>query len=101
MRRRAFALTGIAVAVVAFAAACLAAPSVRVPLPAAPARFLCDEPGLLSADERAAIEDSLMKFDRQGIEIGVAVFSTIHGDPIEDVSLALAEEWRPGREDRD
>lgn len=78
-----------------------AAPSVRVRLPDAPARFLYDEPGLLSSAERAAIEDSLMKFDKQGIEIGVAIFSTLHGDPIEDVSLALAEKWRPGREDRD
>ncbi|HEX6789898.1 MAG TPA: TPM domain-containing protein [Candidatus Krumholzibacteria bacterium] len=86
---------------VLFAGSLLAAPSVQVRLPAAPARFLYDEPGLLSGDERAAIEDSLMKFDKQGIEIGVAIFSTIHGDPIEDVSIALAEKWRPGREDRD
>ena len=83
------------------AGAAVAAPAVRVRLPDAPPRFLYDEPGLLSRDERAAIEDSLMKFDRQGVEIGVAIFSTIHGDPIEDVSLALAEKWRPGREDRD
>jgi uncharacterized protein len=78
-----------------------AAPAVRVRLPDAPLRFLYDEPGLLSRDERAAIEDSLMRFDRQGIEIGVAIFTTLHGDPIEDVSLALAEKWRPGRKDRD
>jgi uncharacterized protein len=78
-----------------------AAPAVRVHLPEAPARFLYDEPGVLSRNERAAIEDSLMRFDRQGIEIGVAIFSTIHGDPIEDVSIALAEKWKPGRADRD
>jgi uncharacterized protein len=80
---------------------CHAAPSVRVKLPAAPARFLYDQPGLLSTAERAAIEDSLMKFDRQGIEIGVAIFNTIEGDPIENVSLALAEKWRPGNAERD
>ena len=90
-----------ALAVALMAGALHAAPSVRVRLPDAPARFLYDEPGLLSRDERAALEDSLMKFDGQGIEIGVAIFSTIHGDPIEDVSLALAEKWRPGRTDRD
>jgi uncharacterized protein len=78
-----------------------AAPSVRVPLPPAPSRFLYDEPGVLSARERAAIEDSLMALDRRGIEIGVAIFSTIHGEAIEDVSLALAEKWRPGSAERD
>ncbi len=81
--------------------AAVAAPSVRVRLPEAPARFLYDEPGVLSRDERAVIEDSLMAFDKQGIEIGVAIFSTIHDDPIEDVSLALAEKWKPGRKDTD
>ena len=78
-----------------------AAPSVRVRLPEAPARFLYDEPGVLSREERAAIEDSLMAFDKAGIEIGVAIFGTIHDDPIEDVSLALAEKWKPGRKDTD
>jgi uncharacterized protein len=74
---------------------------VRVRLPEAPPRFLYDEPGVLSRDERAAIEDSLMKFDKAGIEIGVAIFGTIHDDPIEDVSIALAEKWKPGRKDTD
>jgi len=77
------------------------APSVRVRLPEAPARFLYDEPGVLSSAERAEIEDSLMAFDRRGIEIGVAIFTTIHDDPIEDVSMALAEKWKPGRADKD
>jgi uncharacterized protein len=78
-----------------------AAPNVRVPLPAAPPRFLYDQPGVLSAGERAVIEDSLMAFDRRGIEIGVAIFRTIEGEAIEDVSLALAEKWRPGNAERD
>jgi uncharacterized protein len=102
MHRRATALACVLPAVLALAAVCVqAAPSVRVRLPEAPPRFLYDEPGLLSRDERAAVEDSLMRFDREGIEIGVAIFSTIHGDPIEDVAIALAEKWRPGRADRD
>jgi uncharacterized protein len=101
MRRRGPALAASVLSLLVFASLCAAGPSVQVRLPDAPPRFLYDQPGLLSSDERAAIEDSLMKFDRQGIEIGVAIFSTIHGDPIEDVALALAEKWRPGREDRD
>jgi uncharacterized protein len=90
-----------AILVVLASTASLAAPSVRVRLPEAPPRFLYDEPGVLSRDERAAIEDSLMKFDKQGIEIGVAIFNSIEDDPIEDVSLALAEKWRPGNKERD
>jgi len=90
-----------AVLVCAIASVALAAPSVRVRLPEAPPRFLYDEPGVLSGDERAAIEDSLMRFDQQGIEIGVAIFNSIDDDPIEDVSIALAEKWRPGNKERD
>jgi uncharacterized protein len=85
----------------ALAAPALAAPSVRVKLPDAPARFVFDESGVLSDGERRAIEDSLMAYDRAGIEIGVAIFRSIEGDPIEDVSLALAEKWRPGNAERD
>ena len=94
------ALAGVVV-LLSVVSVCGAAPTVRVRLPEPPARFLYDEPGLLSKQERASIEDSLMAFDRQGIEIGVAIFSTLHGDPIEDVSIALAEKWKPGRADRD
>jgi uncharacterized protein len=83
------------------AGAAIAAPSVRLKLPPAPPRFLYDQPGLLAADERAAIEDSLMAYDRAGVEIGVAIFNSLEGDAIEDVAMALAETWRPGNAERD
>jgi len=78
-----------------------AAPSLRVRLPEAPARFLYDETGVLSSDERRALEDTLMAYDKRGLEIGVAIFKSLHGDPIEDVSIALAEKWKPGNAERD
>ncbi|MCI0451323.1 MAG: TPM domain-containing protein, partial [Candidatus Latescibacteria bacterium] len=78
-----------------------AAPSVRVRLPEAPPRFFYDEAGVLSADERRVLEDTLMAYDRRGLEIGVAVFKSLQGDPIEDVSMALAEKWKPGSAERD
>lgn len=77
------------------------APSVRVRLPEAPPRFVYDEAGVLSSDERRVLEDTLMAFDRRGLEIGVAIFKSLKGDPIEDVSLALAEKWKPGSAERD
>ncbi|HEU4928851.1 MAG TPA: TPM domain-containing protein [Candidatus Krumholzibacteria bacterium] len=77
------------------------APSVRVRLPEAPARFLYDETGVLSSSERRALEDTLMAYDKGGLEIGVAVFKSLQGDPIEDVSMALAEKWRPGNAELD
>lgn len=106
LRRRSYTRLVLAVAcavalALLAAQAVLAAPAVRVRLPEAPSRFLYDEPGVLSADERASIEDSLMAYYQQGIQIGVAIFSTIHDDPIEDVSMALAEKWKPGRKDTD
>lgn len=78
-----------------------AAPSVRVRLPEAPSRFVYDEPGVLSSEERRALEDTLMAYDKRGLEIGVAIFKSLHGDPIEDVSMALAEKWKPGNAERD
>jgi uncharacterized protein len=89
------------IALVSLAAQAISAPAVRVRLPEAPARFLYDEPGVLSAGERATIEDSLMVFYQQGIQIGVAIFGSIHDDPIEDVSMALAEKWKPGNKEKD
>jgi uncharacterized protein len=96
--RRPTALAALALVVSTLASA---APSVRVRLPEAPARFFYDETGALSTQERRVLEDTLMALDRRGIEIGVAVFKTLHGDPIEDVALALAEKWKPGNAERD
>jgi uncharacterized protein len=96
-RRVAFAT----LALMALPALALAAPAVRVRLPEAPPRFVYDEAGVLSSDERRVLEDTLMAFDKRGLEIGVAIFKSLHGDPIEDVSLALAEQWKPGNAERD
>jgi uncharacterized protein len=79
----------------------LAAPGVRVRLPEAPPRFVYDETGVLSSDERRVLEDTLLAYDKRGFEVGVAVFKSLHGDPIEDVSMALAEKWKPGNAERD
>lgn len=78
-----------------------AAPSVRVRLPEAPSRFVYDEAGVLSSDEKRVLEDTLMAYDKRGLEIGIAVFKSLQGDPIEDVSIALAEKWKPGNAERD
>lgn len=91
-----FSAVILAAALVCGAVAVNAAPAVRMRLPDAPARFLYDEPGVLAKDERALIEDSLMAMDRRGLEVGVAVFRSTQGEAIENVSLALAEKWRPG-----
>ena len=91
----------IAVALAAIPVLVWAAPSVRVRLPEAPARFVYDETGVLSSSERRALEDTLMAYDKRGLEIGIAIFKSLQGDPIEDVSMALAEKWKPGNAERD
>ncbi len=91
----------IAVALAGLAAVASAAPSVRVRLPAPPPRFVYDEAGVLSSNEQRALEDTLMALDKRGLEIGVAIFKSLQGDPIEDVSMALAEKWKPGSAERD
>ena len=97
-RRRAVVF---AVALAAIPAFAWGAPSVRVRLPEAPAKFLYDETGVLSSSERRALEDTLMAYDKRGLEVGIAVFKSLQGDPIEDVSMALAEKWKPGNAERD
>ncbi len=91
----------VTLALVALPVFAPAAPTVRSRLPEAPPRFLYDEPGVLSSEERRALEDTLMAYDRRGLEIGVAIFKSLHGDPIEDLSMALAEKWKPGNAERD
>ncbi len=97
-RRR---VTIAALAIAAIPALAWSAPTVRVRLPEAPSRFLHDEAGVLSDSEQRVLEDTLMAYDKRGLEIGVAIFKSLQGDPIEDVSMALAEKWKPGNAERD
>ncbi len=71
-------------------------------VPAAPLRFVHDGAGALQPSERRALEDRLMQLNLQHkLQIGVAIFPSLEGESLEDVSLRIAEAWRPGFKGKD
>lgn len=96
------ARAGRRLALAFLALALLAAPSWALTIPPAPARFVYDGAGLLDASSRRALEQRLMALNREkGLQIGVAIFPSLEGEPLEEATLAIAEAWQPGFRERD
>lgn len=71
-------------------------------IPPAPPRFVYDGAGILAAGDRRALEDKLLALQRErGLEIGIAILPSLEGESVEDVSMRIAEAWRPGRKGQD
>jgi uncharacterized protein len=80
----------------------LTAAALALEIPAAPPRFVYDRAGLLSAGERASLEDHILALDREGgPQVGVAIFPSLEGEALEDFTIRLAEKWKPGHAGRD
>ncbi|MCD1653467.1 TPM domain-containing protein [Treponema zuelzerae] len=61
-----------------------------------------DLSGVLSAGERAGLEEFLTALDRDtGVQIAVLVVDSLEGEPIESFSMRVAEAWKLGEKDRD
>src|SRR5262249_36785940 len=57
-----------------------------------------DYAGLLSADERGRLERFLAEREAAtGAQMAVAIFRSLEGENVEDVSIRLAERWRIGQ----
>ena len=79
------------------AAASAAAAQAEVPVPALQAR-VTDLTATLSADQRAALEQRLMRFEqRRGSQIAILMLPTTQPEPIEAYSIRVAEAWKIGR----
>lgn len=65
--------------------------------------FVVDRAGALSPEARAALTNEIAALEAAtgGGQMGVAIFTTLSGVPIEDVSLRIAREWKLGRADAD
>lgn len=70
-------------------------------VPPVPPRFFYDGTGSISATDRYQIEARLMELDREGVQIGVAVLSSLDGESVEDATMRIAEVWKPGHAGRD
>ena len=88
----------LAVVTVALAGATFAA----LPIPPPPDHRINDYAGVLSADERARLEDKLRARERESSnQIVVAIFRSLQGDSLEDYSIRLAQAWRVGQKGLD
>lgn len=77
--------------------------SASEPLPPAPARWVSDGAGVLSAGAAARIDGKLEAFEReQGSQVLVAIFRGLPADEsLEDWTQRVAESWRVGRARQD
>ena len=88
------------VALLLAAAAGVAAAALSIP--AAPDHRINDYAGVLSADERARLEDRLRARERESSnQIVVAIFRSLEGESLEDYSIRLAKAWRIGQKGLD
>lgn len=71
-------------------------------IPPAPQGLVYDQAGLLSPVVEQAIEKELRDFEREtSNQIVVATFPSLEGESLEDLSMRIAEAWKPGQKDRD
>ena len=79
-----------------------ARPSAALPIPPPPDHRINDYAGVLSADERARLEDTLRARERESSnQIVVAIFRSLQGESLEDYSIRLAQAWRVGQKGLD
>lgn len=71
-------------------------------IPPQPDGYVTDRAALLSPPIRIKLEKKLSDFDLEtSNQITVAIFPSLEGENLEDISMRIAEAWRPGRKDRD
>ena len=78
-----------------------ATPAFALEVPELKARVM-DQAGLLGADRQQALEAELAAHERQtGHQLAVLTIKSLEGDPIEDYSLRVVEQWKLGHAKED
>src|SRR6266487_3651303 len=73
-----------------------------LPIPKAPGGRINDYAGVLSAEDRARLEDKLRAREQgSSNQIVVAIFRSLDGESLEDYSIRLAQAWRIGQRSLD
>ncbi len=71
-------------------------------IPDKPDGYVTDTIGLLSPQSRGQIESALRQFEAEtSNQVVVAIFSTLDGFSLEDVSIRMAQKWKAGQKGRD
>jgi uncharacterized protein len=70
--------------------------------PGQPGGFVNDFVGLLSTEQKTALEGKLADFEKNsGNEISLAIINSLNGDSIENFAVKLFEDWGIGKEKQD
>ena len=73
-----------------------------LPIPKAPGGRINDYAGVLSAEDRARLEDKLRGREQgSSNQVVVAIFRSLQGESLEDYSIRLAQAWRIGQKGLD
>ncbi len=84
------------------AAACSFSAFAEFQIPDKPDGYVTDNAGVLSAQSRLQIEGALRQFEVEtSNQVVVAIFSTLDGSSLEDVSIRMAQKWKAGQKGRD
>lgn len=68
----------------------------------APSGYVNDFAGVLSSEEKGALETKLQMYrDQSGNEIAVALVKSLNGGEIDDFTVRVFEEWKIGSKDMD
>src|SRR5438445_6725157 len=73
-----------------------------LPIPKAPGSRINDYAGVLSAEDRARLEDKVRAREQgSSNQVVVAIFRSLQGESLEDYSIRLAQAWRIGQKGLD
>lgn len=82
---------------IAWSCACAA-----LSLPSSPQYYVNDYAGILNPNVRQSLERRLQAFEEQtSNQILIAIFPSLEGESLEDVSIRLADQWKMGQKGRD
>lgn len=80
----------------------LLVPKIYASIIPAPTGFVNDFAGVLTADQKTTLDNSLKNYEQQtGNEIAVALVKSLNGDSIEEFSVKTFEEWKIGKKNKD
>jgi len=64
--------------------------------------YIYDEAGLLSAQEKRALQNQLLALDKKGqVQMGLVLLSSLEGEVIEEYAIRLADQWKLGSQELD
>jgi uncharacterized protein len=79
-----------------------ATPLFAFQIPSKPDGYVTDQAGLLPSQAKQDLETMLRSFEEQtSNQVVVATFPSLDGENLEDISMKIAEKWKPGQKGKD